>query len=127
LRDKNVRILVQVGPQIPELSSVPSVDDLVTDSEHRKMLRFMELSEFVGLGFWVPEQVPADRKAALRKAFMNTMADPAFLADAKKRKAPVDARDGEQVARVVKESLDISPALVAALKKMIGFDKTKKN
>jgi len=126
IRDGKVRILVQTGPRIPELSNVPSVADIVTDPDHRKMLRFMEVSDFVGQGFWVAEQAPADRRAALRKAFMDTMADPAFRADARKSKAPVDAQDGARVAGIVKAGLDISPALIAEMKKMIGFDKTKK-
>jgi len=123
LRDRKVRVLAQFGPRIPELPDVPSGTDLVSDPDHRKMLRFMEISEFVGLGFWIPMQVPEDRKLALRAAFMNTMKDPAFLADAEKRKAPVDAVGGEEIGKVVAESLDISPALIAELKKMIGFDK----
>jgi hypothetical protein len=126
IRDKKVRVLATIGPRIPELPGVPATIDIVKNPDHKKMLRFMKISEYVGLGFWVPEQVPADRKAALRKAFMDTMADPAFLADAKKCKAPVNAQDGDAVAKAVKESLDISPALIADLKKMIGFDKKKK-
>lgn len=122
LRDGKVRVLAQFGPRIPELPDVPSGMDLVSDPDHRKMLRFMEISEFVGLGFWIPMQVPEDRKRALRAAFMNTMKDPAFLADAGKRKAPVHAVGGEEIAGAVAQSLDISPALIADLKKMIGFD-----
>ena len=126
LRDNKVRILVQIGPKIPELPEVPSTVDLVSDPDHKRMFRFMEISEQVGLGFWVPEEVPDERRTALRKAFMDTMKDTVFLAAAEKRRAPVVPVDGEKLAQVVENSLDISPALVEQLKAMVGFDQKKK-
>ena len=41
-----------------------------------------------------------DRKQALRKAFMATMKDPGFLADAEKLKLDVSASDGEGVEKL---------------------------
>ena len=48
--------------------------------------------------------VPADRVAALRKAFDELMKDPAFLADAKKRKLNIDPSDAAKVQAMVQEA-----------------------
>jgi len=121
IKNKLVNIVVQVGPRIPELPDVPSLHSLVTDPEHRRMLDFMAISERVGLGFWVAAQVPKDRFLALRAAFDATMKDPAFIAEAKKRKAPIDPVAGAELAKVVEQGYRISPETVAKLKAMVGL------
>ena len=64
--------------------------------------------------------MPADRVAALRKAFDDLMKDPAFLADAKKRKLDIDPRDAAQAHALVKKITVASPELVTRVKKAIG-------
>jgi hypothetical protein len=66
--------------------------------------------------------VPADRVAALRKAFDDTMKDPAFLADAKKRNLDIDARNWQYAHTLVSKIANASPDLVARVKKSIGAD-----
>lgn len=121
-----IRIVVQAGPRIGELSSVPSLHDLVKNPEHRQMIDFLTLSERVGLGFWVAPQVPKDRYHALRAAFAATMKDPAFLAEAKSRNAPVNPVSGEEVAGIVKRGYAIPPATVKKMKAMIGLGSKKR-
>ena len=64
--------------------------------------------------------VPADRVAALRKAFDDTMKDPAFLADAKKRGLDIDPRNWEQTHALVGKIVSASPELVARVRTSIG-------
>ena len=45
--------------------------------------------------------MPAERVAALRKAFMATMSDPALVAEADKAGMELGARDGEEVQALV--------------------------
>lgn len=123
IRDGKIITLAQIGPRIPELPDVPSLRDLVKSEEHRQMLDFMSLAEKVGLAFWVAPQVPTERYLALRSAFAATMADPAFLAEAKKKNAPVEPVSGEEVARIVKDGYRVSPDVLHRLKVMIGFAK----
>ncbi len=113
--------LVQYGPPIPELGEVPRMIDLVTSEEGRRMVRFIEVCELIGMGFWVAPEVPKDRVAALRSSFMATMNDPAFRADAKKRRAPVAPIAGEELDRIVAAGLKVSPDLVAKMKAAYGF------
>ncbi len=121
LRAGKLAHLVQYGPRIPELKDVPSMIDLVSSEEGKKMVRFIEVSELIGMGFWVAPAVPKDRVEALRASFMATMKDPAFLADAKKRRAPVAPIAGAELDRIVAAGLDVSPELVKKMKAVYGF------
>ena len=59
--------------------------------------------------------VPADRVAALRRAFDATMKDQAFLDDAKKRSFEVNPRTGEQIEAVLRKAAAFPPDLLAKL------------
>ena len=121
LKTGKLKHLIQYGPRIPELPDVPSIGDLVTSEDGKKMISFIEVCELIGMGFWVAPEVPKDRVAALRSSFMATMNDPAFLADAKKRRAPVAPIAGEELVKLVNEGLNVSPELVAKMKVAFEF------
>jgi len=63
----------------------------------------------IGRPFFVPPGVPADRVAALRKAFDDTMKDSAYLEEAKKLKIDVDPLTGAELATLV-EQVSKTPA-----------------
>ena len=94
LDQKKIIHLAQYGPAIADIPNVPRLADLVKDRDGKKIVQFIEVSEYVGMGFWVHPDVPKPRFQALRRAFMATMKDHAFVADAKKRRAPVAAISG---------------------------------
>jgi tripartite-type tricarboxylate transporter receptor subunit TctC len=64
----------------------------------------------------VPPGTPKDRVALLRKAFLDTMKDPEFSADAIKSKLDIDPIDGEEVQKMVAGIFKLPPPLVAKLK-----------
>ena len=121
LKTGKIKHLIQYGPRIPELPNVPSIGDLVKSEDGKKMIDFIEVCELIGMGFWVAPEVPKDRVAALRTSFMATMNDPAFLADAKKRRAPVAPISGEELVKLVNNGLNVSPELVAKMKAAYEF------
>jgi tripartite-type tricarboxylate transporter receptor subunit TctC len=123
LRDKKIIHLIQYGPQIKELPNVPRFDDLVKSKVHKQMLTFMSASPQVGMGFWLAPGVPRDKVAALRKAFMATMKDKAFLADARKRKAPVQPISGEKLQDIVAEAYKTPDNVIDELSRLLGFKK----
>ena len=67
----------------------------------------------------LPPNTPADRVQTLRKAFMATMKDPEFLAEAKKANLDINPEDGATLEQNVKEILQLEPALVAKLKESL--------
>jgi len=86
LRDKKINVLVQAAfKKEPEIDAgVPLVMDMTKDSEKLQILKLILAAQEMARPFAAPPGIPADRKAALVKAFDATMKDPEFLADAKK-------------------------------------------
>jgi tripartite-type tricarboxylate transporter receptor subunit TctC len=62
--------------------------------------------------YLAPPGVPADRVAALRKAFMDTLQDKDFVAEAEKAKLEVTPVDGAAIQALVQEIYATPPAIV---------------
>jgi len=86
-----------------DLPNVPLVMDLAKNDEQRTTLKLIFGRQVMGRPFAAPPGVPKDRTEALRKAFAETMADPAFLAEAEKVKLEITPVSGEQIASLVQE------------------------
>jgi tripartite-type tricarboxylate transporter receptor subunit TctC len=123
LRDKKIVHLVQYGPMIPEIPEVPHLRSLLTKESHKQMLKFLELSEYLGMGFYLPPGVPRDRIEALRDSFFATLKDPEFLADAKKRKARVEPISGAEIEKMANAAFATPEPVLAELRDMLGFNK----
>src|SRR5439155_19736434 len=92
LRDKKLIHLVQLGPRkLPEIGDeVPLFRDLVAEGEERAIVDFIGVSLAMGRAVYAPPDVPKDRLEALRAAFLATMKDPAYIAQARKLKLDTD-------------------------------------
>jgi tripartite-type tricarboxylate transporter receptor subunit TctC len=117
LRDKKIRILAQWDlKRHPEMPDVPMFLD-VAKTEADKQALELELARLeFGRPFFMPPNVPADRVAAVRRAFDATMKDKDFLADAEKLKIEVDPLTGEQVAELVGRLYATPPDIVARVR-----------
>jgi tripartite-type tricarboxylate transporter receptor subunit TctC len=112
-----INILFQIGPRKdPELPRVPLLTDLGTTPEQRQILQF--ISSVIGMGRPVAAApgVPADRIAALRRAFDLTVRDPEFLADAAKLKLDISPQSGATLQALVNETLDVPPQILLKIK-----------
>ena len=104
IKDKKIKILAQLSlAKHPELPDVPLVMDLVKNEEQRQLLRLIFARQVMGRPFLGPPGIPADRLAALRKAFMDTMKDPDYLAEANKAELEVTPVPGEEIQKLVEE------------------------
>lgn len=96
VRDKKVNILLQFGlAKHPDLPNVPLAQDLATTQEQKQILDLHAAKNDMGRPFLAPPGIPADRLAALRKAFMAAVASPAFKRDAQKLKLELGPMSGE--------------------------------
>jgi tripartite-type tricarboxylate transporter receptor subunit TctC len=112
-KEKKINILVQLAlDKHPDLPDVPLVTDLATNPAQRQMLRMIFARQVMGRPFLAPPGVPAERVAALRKAFMETLADKDFLADSAKARLEINPVAGDKVEALVKE-IYATPAEVA--------------
>jgi tripartite-type tricarboxylate transporter receptor subunit TctC len=57
-----------------------------------------------GRPFAAPPGTPADRVAALRQAFEETLRDPDFVAEAEKMKLEIDPISGQAIARLLQKA-----------------------
>ncbi len=79
----------------------------------------------MGRPFLAPPGIPADRLAALRKAFDDTMADKDFLADAEQNKIEINPVSGEQIQALVKEGYQTPPDVVKKAAAALQYCKLK--
>jgi tripartite-type tricarboxylate transporter receptor subunit TctC len=104
VRSPDLRILVQVGAKPdPTLGDTPFVMDLAKNDQDRETLRFLTARQAFARPFIAPPGTPADKAALLRKSFMDTVNDPAFVEDAKRSGMLVDPIDGETVQKLINE------------------------
>jgi tripartite-type tricarboxylate transporter receptor subunit TctC len=120
LRDKTAKAIVQYGAgRLAELGDVPFALDLVADDENRLVMQAGLAPLALGRPFVAPPGVPAERVAALRQAFVATIADPAFLAEGEKLGLEINApRGGEQIRDVVERAYQSPPAVIDRLRQL---------
>jgi tripartite-type tricarboxylate transporter receptor subunit TctC len=111
---KQINIFAQTAlRKHPELPNVPLVLDYAKTDADRSILKLVFARQEFAWPYIAPPGVPADRIAALRRAFMETMKDKDFLADAEKAKLEIMPVPGEQIEKLVGE-LNATPASVIA-------------
>ena len=113
LQEKKINILVQVSlSKHPDLPDVPLIMDLAKADEQRQMFRLIFARQVMGRPFQSTPGVPADRLQVLQTAFMNTMKDPAFLADAKRQDLEVRPLSGADADALIREVYATPSAIV---------------
>jgi tripartite-type tricarboxylate transporter receptor subunit TctC len=106
IRDKQIRILVQYGPEKEAaLPEVPYGPDLVRTAEDKALFEAAYAPLAAGRPFVAPPGLPPERAAALRAAMLATFKDPQVLAEARKLRLEINKpTSGEamqaQIARV---------------------------
>jgi tripartite-type tricarboxylate transporter receptor subunit TctC len=120
LRDKSISIPVQFSlDRLADLPEVPTLLELAPPDK-KDVVEFVSAGQPMSRGLAVGPGVPTDRVAALRKAFDETMQDPAFLAVAAQRKLDIHPRNAAQTKLLVDKIVSASPDLVARVKRAIG-------
>ena len=114
---KKMIVLVQLSlHKHPELPDVPLVTDFAKTDEQRQILKMVFARQVMGRPFVAPPNMPADRVAVLRKAFMDTMNDKDFLAEANKTDLEINPVSGEDVVKLVKEVYATPADIIAKAK-----------
>ena len=104
LKADSVNIIIQAAlKKEPELAKVPFIMDLAKTPEQQRVLKVILTSQSMARPFAAPPGVPADRLAALRKAFDDTMKDPEFLAETQKARMEINPITGAELEALLRE------------------------
>jgi tripartite-type tricarboxylate transporter receptor subunit TctC len=120
-----VRELVQTGKKRDSrLPNVPTIYELMkeykTPEAGRRLATVILAAGDVGRPYVATPGIPADRAKILREAFMKTMNDPGFKAEAEKTKLELDPVSGEELEELAKEVIAQPPEIVERMKKVLG-------
>jgi tripartite-type tricarboxylate transporter receptor subunit TctC len=113
-----VTVVVQINAHgHPELANVPNAVALAKDDAGRKLLQagILDPSAITRL-YAFPPGTPKEHVKTLRKAFLDTLSDPEFLAEAKKLNIEVKPMSGEDLEKLVAQQFDLPAETVRTLK-----------
>jgi tripartite-type tricarboxylate transporter receptor subunit TctC len=121
MESKLFNVLFQIAlEKAPDLPNVPLIQDFAKDSSDKQVMELLIAPQGMGRPFFTAPDVPADRLAALRKAFAATMADPEFLAEAAKAGIEIQYVSGEKVAEILQRAYATPKPVVERMKKILG-------
>ena len=112
LKEKKINILIQLALQKhPDLPDVPLITEQAKNEEQKQILTLIFARQALGRPYLAPPGIPQDRVDALRKAFMDTLKDPEFLAEAEKAQLEITPVSGEAVQKLVADVYKTPPEI----------------
>jgi tripartite-type tricarboxylate transporter receptor subunit TctC len=104
------------GRKDPELKNAVQVNDYAKTEEDRQVFGLIFGAKALGRIFAAPPGVPQERTRALQSAFMATMKDPQFLAEAAKAHIDISPMTGEEVETMIAQLSAVSPKVIERTK-----------
>ena len=117
----DIAIVLQVTARpLPDLPGVPMALDLAKTDEGRRLLQAgVIVPTAISRLYAVPPGTPPDRVQALRGAFLATLRDPEFLAEARQARLDIDPLGSQELERLVEDLFRLEPPLAAKLGEML--------
>jgi tripartite-type tricarboxylate transporter receptor subunit TctC len=108
-----INLLLQLGlSKHPELPEVPLISDLASSDRDRTISRLVMAAGAFGRPFLAPPDVPAERATALEVAFVETLADPDFIAEAALLRAEIRPVSAKRLQELLAEAYASPPEIV---------------
>lgn len=121
-----LKVLLHMGfNSLEPFPNVPNLSTYLTKPEDKELYSFFTRTMEAGRPIAVPKGVPADRLEALRKAFNDAAADPAFIEAMKAKDYPVEPITGEQVEAVIKDLYATSDATMERVRAVMTAKEPK--
>ena len=121
LREGKAGFVLSFGlNRLPQLPDVPTAAELAATQADRELFRFIAMKFAMSRPLAFPPEVPQDRVDAMRRAFDETMKDPAFLADAQKIGLDVDPVSGAEIQKLVEEIQATPQEVVDRLRELLN-------
>jgi tripartite-type tricarboxylate transporter receptor subunit TctC len=119
--EKLIPFLIHRREPDPEVKDLPLIPEVIKGDDKLSAYRTWVGSYEFQRPFTVPPRTPKDRLQILRKAFADTMKDPAFIAEAEKSKLETTYVSGEEIDKYVDQIYSITPRT----KELLSFLTTK--
>ena len=120
VKEGKINMLFHTGDRVhPEIPQVRLVRNLIADPVKKQALEFILARELLGRPFIAPPDIPADRAKALREAFVKTLQDKDFIADAEKRQLEVNVVTGEEVEEALRKAAAAPKDVIESVKKAL--------
>ena len=114
VRDRKIRIVMQfVGERSADLPDTPTSSEFVRDPRAAEILKLFYARQLYGRPLAAPPGTPPAKVAELRAAFWAMAHDAAFLADAAKLGAVVNAARGEDIQALAEKVYATPKELIA--------------
>jgi len=122
LRQKKINVLVQVSVDPhPELADTPLLATYARNDEERAIVEFLAGNSRVGRAVTSPPGQPAERVTDLRRAFMATMKDEAFLSEMARINLDIAPMSGEDLQSLIERTAAVPPHIVEKAKKLAEY------
>jgi tripartite-type tricarboxylate transporter receptor subunit TctC len=117
VREKKIVPLMQMSLfKHPDLPDVPLLIDLAPNEAVRQVFELISITGELGRPLMTAPGVPAERVAALRQAFEETMEDAEFLADAARMEREINPIKAQELEALVKRALAAPKSATELLK-----------
>ena len=118
LTEHRLSVPILIGrARIAEFPDTPAIMEFAKDQAVRQQIELMLLTQDMDRPVLLPPGVPAERVEAVRQALNQMVKDPAFLADAAKRKLDLLPGTAAELERSVAEVFEASPAVIEIARK----------
>ena len=122
LREGKLAHLVQLASKrSKDMPNTPLLSEFARDDEERRIFEFIQ-SGLDDRAWVTAPGVPADRVAALRTAFMDTLADPKFLEEANAQQFEITPITADELTAFVEKLYLLSPEALAKIRKVQGIE-----
>jgi tripartite-type tricarboxylate transporter receptor subunit TctC len=122
LLDGSVRLIAQYGRAPAEdLPNVPFVDNLLS-GENKQVFDIATAPQMIGRPYFMGPNVPPERVAAMRQAFLETFRDTGFRVEARAGYFEIDQNPmtGEDIEALIKSAYAAPPEILARLRELYG-------
>jgi tripartite-type tricarboxylate transporter receptor subunit TctC len=117
-----MRLLIQMAATPdPEHADTPTILDLVTAPEDRKIVELILDRITLGRPVIGPPGIPGDRVALLRAAFRRAMEDADFRADLQKQRLALDPTFGVEAQALITRLYQTPPRVIERARKIVQF------
>jgi tripartite-type tricarboxylate transporter receptor subunit TctC len=116
-----LRPLIQFGrtTRLKDFPDVPTGRELAKTPDALALIEFAELAFFMAMPMLAPPDIPADRAATLKTAFMAMCKDKQFIADANKLSLEVSPLDGDGILKLLTRAAATPKDVIVRYEKLI--------